>query len=647
MGLSHGDRLSARIGARVDHTLGVPVRTVIGESLRQAGIVSETDLREALAEHGRSGERLGSVLIRLHLASERQIAEVLAHQLGLPFADLTEHPPMVDALLRIPKKLALTHTCVALAVEKNVLTVAMADPLLFSLVQDLEFHTGCRVRRVVATREDITEAIRHGYPEAALALVPQPDPSTRPEPATSDSAPMIDLVDLVIKSALRSGASDVHIEPTESGVTVRHRLDGLLKEVMDLPKWVHEGLVARIKVMAGLDIAEKRLPQDGRIRTSTDGGHSLDLRVSTLRTIQGEKVVLRVLDHRKGVPPLETLGFSPAALAQLQTFLRHQHGMILVVGPTGSGKTTTLCSALASLRSERTNIVTIEDPVEYQIPGVNQTQINSKIELTFARSLRAILRQDPDVVLVGEIRDHDTARVAMQAAQTGHLVLSTLHTDDAPSSVTRLADIGIEPYVSASALVGVIAQRLVRRLCMSCRRMYTPEPERLRALGIPEADLEGVTFYDAVGCEQCRQTGYRGRIGIYEIMSVTDEIRRLIARKVTGGELCAAARAAGMRALGEDGLLKVKAGLTTPEELLRVVTDVRKSDSACSKCGSEVEPDFIVCPACSHHLGGGCSYCGRALQPDWKYCPYCAESTGATAERQVSRALAPRLRAVR
>ena len=647
MGLSHGDGLLGRIRARVDHTLGAPVRTVIGESLRQAGVVSETDLREALAEHGRSGERLGSVLIRMHLASERQIAEVLAHQLGLPFADLTEHPPMADALLRIPKKLALTHTCVAMAVEKNVLTVAMADPLLLSLVQDVEFHTGCRVRQVVATREDITEAIRRGYPEAPLALVPQPDPSTRPEPATSDAAPIVDIVDLVINSALRSGASDVHLEPTESGVTVRHRLDGLLKEVMDLPKWVHEGLVARIKVMAGLDIAEKRLPQDGRIRTSTDGGHSLDLRVSTLRTILGEKVVLRILDHRKGVPPLETLGFSPAALAQLQTFLRHQHGMILVVGPTGSGKTTTLCSALASLRSERTNIVTIEDPVEYQIPGVNQTQINGKIELTFARSLRAILRQDPDVVLVGEIRDHDTARVAMQAAQTGHLVLSTLHTDDAPSSVARLADIGIEPYVSASALVGVIAQRLVRRLCTSCRREYTPEPERLCALGIPEAELEGVTLYDAAGCEQCRQTGYRGRIGIYEIMSVTDEIRRLIARKVTGAELCAAARAAGMRSLGEDGLLKVKAGLTTPKELLRVVTDVRKSDGACSNCGGEVEPDFTVCPACGHHLGGGCSYCGRALQPDWKYCPYCADSNGATAERQASRALAPRLRAVR
>ena len=250
------------------------------------------------------------------------------------------------------------------------------------------------------------------------------------------------------------------------------------------------------------------------------------------------------------------------------------------------------------------------------------------------------------MVLVGEIRDHETARVAMQAAQTGHLVLSTLHTDDAPSSVARLADIGIEPYVSASALIGIIAQRLVRRLCASCRRAYVPEPEKLRAMGISGAEAQDVTFYDAAGCEQCRQTGYRGRIGIYEIMPVTDEVRRLIAGKVTAAQLCSAARAAGMRSLGEDGLLKVKAGLTTLEELLRVVTDLRKGDGACSNCGGSVELDYIACPTCGHHLGGGCSYCGRAIQSDWKYCPYCAESTRSTGE-PTSRALAPRLRAVR
>jgi len=267
-----------------------------------------------------------------------------------------------------------------------------------------------------------------------------------------------------VRSAIRSHASDVHIEPLEKGVLVRHRLDGLLKEVMDLPKWVHEGLIARLKIMGGMDIAEKRLPQDGRIRVTTEDETEVNFRMSTLRTLYGEKVVLRVLDHRKGVPPLEELGFSAPSLEELRYFLRHQHGMILVVGPTGSGKTTTLCSALTSLKTENSNIITIEDPVEYQLPGINQTQINDKIKLTFASALRSILRQDPDVILVGEIRDNETARIAMQAAQTGHLVLSTLHTDDAPSTVTRLTDIGIEPFVTGSALIGVVAQRLVRRL---------------------------------------------------------------------------------------------------------------------------------------------------------------------------------------
>ena len=477
---------------------------MIGECLRQAGIITEEDLQAALVEHKRSGERLGSVLIRMSLATERQIAKALAYQLGFPYVDLAEHPPDPAAVVLIPKEVALKRNCIAVVLEKNALTVAMSDPLLFTLVQDLEFQTGYRIKQVVATRAEIIEAVQAWYPDQALTrvapggqgrgpggeaaggglLAPRRGTSTfaglREEDvfeqqsagapaATAETAPIIDMVDLVIRTALRSRASDIHIEPSEGDVVVRQRLDGMLKELMDLPKWVHDGVVARIKIMAGMDISEKRLPQDGRIRTAGDEGEAVDLRVSTLRTIFGEKIVLRVLDHRKGVPPLEELGLSAPALEQIRFFLRHQHGMLLVVGPTGSGKTTTLSSALASIRSERTNIVTIEDPVEYQIPGVNQTQINAKINLTFATALRSILRQDPDVVLVGEIRDQETARIAMQAAQTGHLVLSTLHTDDAPSCVTRLVDIGIEPYVTASALIGVVAQRLVRRGCRNPR----------------------------------------------------------------------------------------------------------------------------------------------------------------------------------
>ena len=648
------------------------MRKKLGECLIQAGLITEDDLQTALAEHKRPGERLGAVLVRLNLASERQIAKALAYQLGFPYLNLAENPPDPAVLALIAKEVALKRSCVALRLEKNLLTVAMADPLLFSLVQDLEFQTGYRIKQVVATRADILQTIAAGYPDKALIRTsgaatqtmaqrsPGPDASGTGDSARmhrseddiyepiaglkerSEAAPIIDLVDLVVKSAIKASASDVHVEPMEKGVLIRHRLDGLLKEVMDLPKWVHEGLIARLKIMAGMDIAEKRLPQDGRVRVTTDDGREVDFRASTLRTLHGEKMVLRVLDQHRGVPPLEELGFSVPALSDLRSFLRFQHGMILVVGPTGSGKTTTLCSSLLAVKSERTNIITIEDPIEYQLPGVNQTQVNDKIKLTFANALRSILRQDPDVILVGEVRDQETARIAMQAAQTGHLVLTTLHTDDAPSAITRLTDIGVEPYVIASATIGVVAQRLVRRLCSACRRQYTPPPDTLRALNLSEDDAANIPFYRPVGCDACHQTGYRGRMGIYEVMKITDRIRRMIAQRASEDAIREVAHSTGMLSLGDDALAKVKAGVTTADELLRVVTEVREMRSVCPGCNGQVALDFMACPHCGRRLSGACLGCGRGLQAGWTFCPYCAKGTEARGERRLRQRTAAR-----
>ena len=638
------------------------MRNKIGEYLVQSGLITPDGLKAALAEQKGTGERLGIVLVRLNLATETQIASALATQLGFPYINLTENPPDPRAVVLIPKEVSVKRAAIAIALEKDLLTVAMSDPLLFSLVQDLESQTGCRIRQVVATRSEIMDAIRSGYPDGSpgpaahagsdAIIDSSRSPVTGEKPVSAktpgrrarggisgqpaidadenpETAPIVALADRVVRHAIETEAGDVHVEPTATNVLVRHRLDGLLKTVMELPAEVQEALIARLKTMAGMDAGEKHLPQDGRLRAAADGGHEVDFRVSTLRTVFGEKIVMRALDRRKSAPALEDIGLSPVALEDLRLFLCRQHGIVLVVGPAGSGRTTTLSAALRTFQTERINVITIENPVEYQVPGVNHTQIDERTGLTSASALRAVLRQDPDVIALGEIQDADAARIAIQAAQTGHLVLSTLRSDDAPSSVTRLMEIGAEPAAIASALIGVVAQRLVRRLCIRCRRPYTPPPAILHALNVSHSDAASMSFSEPVGCDQCHHTGYRGRIGLFEVMKVTDRLRRVIASGSAEIQLREAALAGGMTTLGEEGLRKVKAGITTAEEILRVVTELRQARPLCPGCGSAVGVDFVACPRCGRRLGGGCPYCGRSLQPGWRYCPYCARSIDA------------------
>ena len=603
------------------------MRSKLGECLVQAGLIAEDDLRRALEERKRTGERLGIVLVRLKLTTEEQIARALARQLGFRYISLVDNPPNPSAVVLIPKGVAAKRACIAVRVEKHVLTLAMSDPLLFSLVQDLEFQTGYRIEQVVAARSEIVDAIGTAYPDEAPASRREFAPTVPSTTASGEAASSTDVVDRILSAAIKSKASDIHVEPTENAVLVRHRVDGTLEPVMELPMRMHDELVGRLKTMAGMDVAETRLPQEGRLRVASEDGDEIAFRVSTLRTVWGEKVVVRLVEGLKEVPSLEELGLTAIALDAFRHCLRSRQGMIFVVGPVASGRSATLAAALRSVQSANTNVVTVEDRVEYRIPGVNQTQIDDNLKLTFASALRSILSQDPDVIVVGEVRDAETATIVAEAAQTGRLVLSTLRTADAPSVVTRLIDLGVEPRAIAGALVGAVAQRLVRRLCTQCHRPYTPPPDVARDLGLSDADGATFTCYQAIGCDQCNHTGYRGRVGIYEVMRVTDRLRRVIAADGAEDQIREAASQGGMVSLAEDGLAKVRNGTTTPEELLRVVSDVGDARALCPACGTAIGGDFRACPHCGTRIGGGCPHCGRALQPGWNYCPYCARST--------------------
>ena len=555
----------------------------IGEILLAEGKILRSQLDEALAAQGHDGRQIGQILLSAGYVSPADLAMALAKRLRLEYVELTEKDVDRGATLLVDRKVLRRHNVLPLRVEDGRLVVAMSDPTNFYAIEDLTMISGYPITPVVAVESEIQRVFNQVYAlgeDVSRLLEEAADGSADDDhgevelggDVDADNAPIVRLVGSILQRAVGEGASDVHVEPRAGELTVRLRVDGVLREVMSVPPKLQSGVIARLKILADLDIAERRLPQDGRFSVRL-GNQKIDLRVAALPTVFGEKVVLRLLDTANVKVDLRKLGFAPEALESYGEVFRRPYGTILVTGPTGSGKSTTLYATLEELNSPEKNIITVEDPVEYRMRGINQIQVNPKIGLTFASGLRSILRADPDVVMIGEIRDQETAKISVEAALTGHLVLATLHTNNAPAAVTRLTDMGVEPFLTASAVDCVIAQRLARRLCERCKRPTTVSQEALSALDFPFEHMpeEGPSFQEPVGCDRCSGTGYRGRIGIYEMMILSDEIRELVLRRVSTDEISRAAEGAGMVRLREDGLIKAARGITTVEEVLRTV----------------------------------------------------------------------------
>lgn len=559
-------------------------KKMLGEMLIAEGIITRGQLERTLAEQKLHGGRLGVILRNLGYVTEEAIIKVLGKQMGIPHMSLDNVIVEPDIAKMIPETVARRYQAIPLYKKENVITVAMVDPLNVFAIDDIRRITGSDIQTVVSTERDILKAIDRFYSvsasmqdaikDFASQAAAEEGDEERPialEAKAADETPVIKLVNMMITQAVKDGASDIHVEPDEKATRIRYRVDGILHEVMNPPKHLQSGISSRIKILASLDISEKRVPQDGRLNMNV-GEKSLDIRVSTLPTIFGEKVVMRLLDKGAILPSLEEIGFSTAALNKFKKMITKPYGFILVSGPTGSGKTTTLYSALNIINSMEKNIITIEDPVEYQLKLVNQVQINPKAGVTFATGLRSILRQDPDIIMVGEVRDKETAVIAIQAALTGHLVFSTLHTNDAPGAIARLVDMGIEPFLIASSLMVVVGQRLVRKVCQKCKKAYKPTAELLKELEISEAS--DITFVEGAGCQNCRGTGYSGRIALFEVLIIDEAIRNLIIAKASTTTIRAAAFKTGFTGLREEGLDKAIKGITTLEEVLRVTQEI-------------------------------------------------------------------------
>jgi type IV pilus assembly protein PilB len=569
--------------------LGQPVNRRLGDLLVAEGLLTEEQLVRALAEQKGRAEKLGAILVRLNFIHEDQLIGFLSRQYGIPSITLSQLDIDPDVLRLVPAQIARKYEVLPVKRVGNSLTLAMADPTNVFALDDVSFMTNLQVLPVVASQAAIRQAIERNYevPGGGLTGVLNeltgdlPDVEVlEDEEATgkvdvfelkesADEAPVVKLVNKILVDAIAKGASDIHWEPYEKVFRIRFRVDGVLHEMLTPPKRLEPAMISRLKIMSNLDIAERRLPQDGRIKLRYNT-REIDFRVSILPTIFGEKAVLRILDKDALKLDLTQLGFDPWSLERFQAAIRQPYGMVLITGPTGSGKTTTLYSAIHTINSPDVNIMTAEDPVEYNLKGVNQVQINEGVGRTFAAALRSFLRQDPDVILVGETRDLETAQISIRAALTGHMVFSTLHTNDCPSTVARLIDMGIPPFLVSSALLLILAQRLGRRVCKDCREPYEIDEETLVPYGHAPAGPGRGTVYKGKGCQVCNFTGMKGRVAIYEVMPVTEELRDMILKNAPTADLRAVAQSQGMKTLRQAGLLKVLEGVTTVEEVLRV-----------------------------------------------------------------------------
>ena len=551
----------------------------LGELLIEAGAITKEQRDKALQEQKRLGKRLGEVLISLGFITEDKMAQVLGKQLDIPFVKLKDISVDPEVIKVVSESLARKLKILPVAISNGALTLAMADPLDVFAIDEIKRVTRLAINSVVITETDLIGAYDKYYKVTGAmeevikdmgelgGYYPEEEKAPTVE-VMGDETPVVKLVSLLITQAVRDRASDIHIEPDADALRVRYRIDGILHEVMTPPRHLHLGLVSRVKILSGMDIAEKRIPQDGRFPVNVEG-RQLDIRTSTLPTLYGEKVVMRLLEKTAGLPPLAGLGFTENTLNSFVKLIKKPYGFILATGPTGSGKTTTVYSALRHISDMEKNIITIEDPIEYNLKLINQVQVNPKAGLTFASGLRSILRQDPDIIMVGEIRDLETASIATHAALTGHLVLSTLHTNEAVGAVARLIDMGVEPFLITSSLVGVLAQRLIRKVCPYGKESYKGSSELLTDVGI-KGDVELVR---GKGCNECRTTGYLGREGLFELLLITEGVKKLIIQKATASELKAQALIDGFRSMREEGISKAMEGITTVEEVIRVTQE--------------------------------------------------------------------------